>query len=135
MLQNNAVVVRSLGWQTDGVREEPPKREQQRLQEGAGLRCCPQGRHGGPVHPGPGDGAPLSLEGHAPAVEVPNNGPQLTEPPGAEDDVVPGQWHDVEVGRERVAVNEQGCVTDDAGAGDPLAIGDQGGEAGMLMEG
>jgi hypothetical protein len=90
-LENNAVVVHSLGWPTDGVREEPPKREQQRLQEGAGLYCCPQGRHGGPVHPGLGDGVPLALEGHASAAEVPNNGPQLVEPPGAKDDVVPGQ--------------------------------------------
>jgi hypothetical protein len=78
---------------------------------------------------------PLALEGHAPAAEVPNNGPQLTEPPGAENDVVPGQWHDVEVGWEQVAVDEQGRVADDAGAGDPLAIGDQGGEAGPLAEG
>jgi hypothetical protein len=62
--------------------------------------------------------------------KVPNNGPQLAEPPGAEGNVVPGQWHDVEVGRERVAVNEQGHVADDAGTGDPLAIGNQGGEAG-----
>jgi hypothetical protein len=75
------------------------------------------------------------MEGHAPVVEVPNNGPQLTELPGAEDDVVPGQLHDVEAGRERVAVDEQGRVADDAGAGDPLTIGDQGGEAGPLVEG
>jgi hypothetical protein len=53
---------------------------------------------------------------------------------GAKDDVVPGQWHDVEVGRERVTVNEQGRIADDADAGDPLAIGDQGGEAGPLAE-
>jgi hypothetical protein len=90
VLQNNVVVVRSLGWKTNRVREEPPKREQQRLQEGASLHCCPQGRYGGPVHPGLGDRAPQSLEGHAPAAKVPNNGPQLAEPPGAEDDVVPG---------------------------------------------
>jgi hypothetical protein len=88
-LKNDAVVMRSLGWQTDGVCEESPKREQR--------RACP---------PGPGDGAPLVLEGHAPAAEVPNNGPQLAEPPGVENDVVPSQWHDVEVGRERIAIDE-----------------------------
>jgi hypothetical protein len=43
VLQNNAVVVCTLGWQTNRVREEPPKRGQQRLQEGADLHCCPQG--------------------------------------------------------------------------------------------
>jgi hypothetical protein len=59
----------------------------------------------------------------------------MAEPSGAKDDVVPGQWHDVEVGWERVTVDEQGRVTDDASAGDPLAIGDQGGEARPLVEG
>ena len=88
-LENNAVVVHMLGRQTDVVREEPPKRKQQCLQEGTNLCCCAQGRHGGAGYAGPGDGAPLALEGHASVAEVPNNGPQLAEPPGAEDDVLP----------------------------------------------
>jgi hypothetical protein len=77
----------------------------------------------------------LVLERHAPATEIPNDGAQRAEPPGAEDDVVPGQRHDVEIGRKRHAVDEQGRVADDAGTGDPLAIGDQGGETGALAKG
>jgi hypothetical protein len=135
-LENNAVVVRTLGGKTDEVHEAPPKRKQQRLQEGIDLCCCVQGLHRGAGHASPGDGLPLALEGHAPTAEVLNNGPQLVEPPGVKDDnVVPGQWHDVEVGRERIFVDEHGRVADDTDAGDPLAIGYQGCEAGALAEG
>ena len=41
-LENNVVVVRTLGGQTDGVREEPPKRKQHRLQEGPASVVVPR---------------------------------------------------------------------------------------------
>jgi hypothetical protein len=66
--------------------------------------------------------------------QVPDDGPKRAQPPGAKDDVVPGQGHDEEVGRERLAINEERCVTDDAGAGNALPVGHQSGETGLLLE-
>ena len=77
----------------------------------------------------------MALERHAPAAKVRDDGPQLAEPPGTEDDVVSGQWHDIEIGRKRLAIDEQGRVADDPSARDPLTTGDQGGEARLLAEG
>ena len=40
-----------------------------------------------------------------PATKVPDDGPQLAEPPGTKDDVVPGQRHDVEIGQKCLAID------------------------------
>jgi hypothetical protein len=85
-------------------------------------------------HSSPGDGAARALEGHAPVGQVPHYAPQRAEPLGAEDDVVLGQGHDVEVRRERRTVDEQRRVADDAYTRDPLAVGDHGREAWPLAK-
>ncbi|XP_021306354.1 uncharacterized protein LOC110433389 [Sorghum bicolor] len=107
---------------------------QQRDQQGSGLRSRAQHWNGRAGHASPGDWASVSLEGHAPAFQVPNDGSQRAEPPGAEDDVVPGQGHDEEVGWERLAIDEQGRVVDDALTGGALVVRDQGGEAWALAK-
>ena len=76
----------------------------------------------------------MPLERHALAAQIPDDGAQRAEPPGTEDNVVPGQGHDEEVGRERLAVDEQGRVADDAFAGDAFAVRDQGDEAWPVAE-
>jgi hypothetical protein len=73
------------------------------------------------------------VEHHATAAHVPHNRPERAQPPRAEDDAVPGQRHDEEIGRERGALDGEGGVTDDHDAGDPLAVGDHGGEAWPLV--
>jgi hypothetical protein len=53
----------------------------------------------------------------------------------AEDDVVPGQRHDEEIGRVWVALDEERRVAKDAGTGDPLAVGHHGCEAWTALDG
>jgi hypothetical protein len=49
------------------------------------------------------------VERHATDALVPHNRPERAQPPRAEDDVVPGQRQDEEIGRERGALDDEGA--------------------------
>ena len=111
------------------LREDAVEQGQQLVEEGR------HGRGGADCgghrlrHDAPEDPPALLLEGHGALDEVPSHGPQRAQPLGTEDDVEACQRHDKEVGDEGCALDGERCLTEDTGAGDPLAIGDHGGEA------
>jgi hypothetical protein len=60
--------------------------------------------------------------------EVPHHLPQGDHPLGAEDNVVAGERHDVEVDAEVLAVDGDRCLAEDARACDAFPVGHRGGK-------
>jgi hypothetical protein len=67
--------------------------------------------------------------------EVPHGWPQRPKPSCAEDDVVPGQWHDEEVSRVEFVLDVERRIAKNARAGDPFVVGHHGREAGSALDG
>jgi hypothetical protein len=127
-LQGDAVVVSALRRQTGWFGEDGAEGVQERGEELLARHSGANGCGPGSRDAGPADQAPLEVECHASAAQVPHNRTQRAQPPCAEDDVVPSQRHDVEIGRERGSIDGEGGVTEDPGAGDVLAVGNHGDE-------
>jgi hypothetical protein len=108
-LQGDAVVVGALRWQTGWFGEDRAEGVQERVEELLARHSGADGCGLGSKDAGPADRAPLEVERHAPAAQVPHNRTQRAQPPCAEDDVVPSQRHDVEIDRERVSVDGEGA--------------------------
>jgi hypothetical protein len=62
----------------------------------------------------PADLAFVSLERHVVGAEIPEDRAQRSEPVGAEDDIIPSERQDEEVGEEGVAVNGERGLANDA---------------------
>jgi hypothetical protein len=77
---------------------------------------------------GPADSASRALELHSPRSDVPDDGPEGTQPLRAEDEVETCQRHDEKVDVERLAMHLDWRVTDDPRTDDALAVGHGGGE-------
>jgi hypothetical protein len=65
----------------------------------------------------------LVCEGDRAVAEIPHDRPKHGEPPGAEDDIVPRQGHDIEISGERGTTNGQRGAADDADERDTFAVG------------
>jgi len=77
----------------------------------------------------------MACKGHGARSEVPHHLAQRDHPLGAEDDVVAGERHHVEVDAKVLANNGDRGLTEDARACDAFAVGHGGGEAQAGLDG
>lgn len=90
--------------------------------------------HAGHRHACPADFAALPLEHHHAAAEVPEHRSQGGEPLGAQHQIVARERHDEEIGAEQIAADGEWRLSKDAWAGDALAVGHRGREAGAALD-
>jgi hypothetical protein len=84
-------------------------------------------------HPVPADLAFVPLERHGVSAEIPEDGAQRRKPLCAEDDIITYKGQDEEIGGEHITVDAERGSVDDAEAGDTLAVGDRGCQAGPVL--
>jgi hypothetical protein len=96
---------------------------QELVKERAASRGCAHGRRLGAWQPLPAESATLVCEGDRAVAKIPHDGPNHDKPPGAEDDIVLRQGHDIEISREQGPTNGQRGAADDADAHDAFAVG------------
>jgi hypothetical protein len=77
----------------------------------------------------PADGAAMASEGHGSGGEVPHHLSQRHQPLCAEDDVITGERHNIEVDAEILVGDGDWRLTEYPGARDPFAVGHGGREA------
>jgi hypothetical protein len=103
--------------------EDVVKIRQELVKEQAASRGCAHGRRLGAWQPLPAESATLVCEGDRTVAEIPHDGPEHGEPPGADDDILPRRGHDIEISEERGTTNGQRGAADDADARDAFAVG------------
>jgi len=93
---------------------------QQLVEEGCGGRGGADGRHRDALDARPANRAALLSEGHGAALEVPRHRTQRAKPLHAQNNIVPCQHHDEQVGAEDVALDGERGTAQNARAGDLL---------------
>jgi hypothetical protein len=118
---------RALRRKADRLGKETPKLDNNSSRRAVGEAVAARRlAHG---HVRPTNRSALASERHSALGEVPDDRAQSHHPLGAEDQIVAGEWHDVEVDAELLAVDGNECLTEHDGAGDPLAVGHRGSES------
>lgn len=124
--QGDAVVPAARWREAAGLGEDVVEGAQELLQEAAASRSDAHRSRSRVGQSLPAHRAPLVREGHGASADIPYDRAQHGEPLGAEDDVIAGERHDEQIGRERGTADHDGSAVDDADAGDALPIGHHG---------
>ena len=103
-LESDAVVARARWRQSLRLGEDGVEGVQQLVEEGRGGRGGADVRRRDALDARPADRAALLSEGHGAALEVPRHRTQRAKPLHAQNNIVPCQHHDEQVGAEDVAL-------------------------------